>query len=462
MNVQTAEQRSQTAPIRAGADNPLPRLILVERQARKAESTDHLGFIAVNETHRVVSYYQGLLWCRHAVGGVKIQNVSGVSQVDQQSPAMMALTKLVKLLSIADSAGSLCSLTMADVPDKLREDWQEWLPEHALWCPFPGPVGLPEAGLLFTREQPFTDAETALLEPLVEAYGHAWAALRGARGRRGRAVWDRFRSRPLRWLLAAVLLGSMAVPVRESVLAPSEVVPSDPIVVTAPIRGVIKAFHVRPNEKVEKGQLLFTFDDTEIRSRYDMAVKGLAVARADHLRAAQKAFSDPRSKAELESYKAQVEEKALEHDYVAALLERTKVPAERSGIAVFADANDWVGKPVSVGQKIVVLADPTQTELQVWVAAEDAINLELGAEVLLFLNTDPTAPREARVTQTSYEPDTMPTGNVAFRLRAQFGETGNRPRVGLQGTAKVYGDKVPLIYYLMRRPLSAARQTIGW
>jgi hypothetical protein len=33
--------------------------------------------------------------------------------------------------------------------------------------------------------------------------------------------------------------------------------------------------------------------------------------------------------------------------------------------------------------------------------------------------------------------------------------------MGLKGTAKIYGDKVPLFYYLMRRPISALRQTFG-
>ena len=36
------------------------------------------------------------------------------------------------------------------------------------------------------------------------------------------------------------------------------------------------------------------------------------------------------------------------------------------------------------------------------------------------------------------------------------------PRIGLRGTAKVYGEKVSLFYYLFRRPITYLRQHLGW
>jgi hypothetical protein len=32
----------------------------------------------------------------------------------------------------------------------------------------------------------------------------------------------------------------------------------------------------------------------------------------------------------------------------------------------------------------------------------------------------------------------------------------------MKGTAKVYGERVSLFYYLLRRPLAAARQFVGF
>ena len=35
------------------------------------------------------------------------------------------------------------------------------------------------------------------------------------------------------------------------------------------------------------------------------------------------------------------------------------------------------------------------------------------------------------------------------------------PRIGLRGTAKILGDRVPLALYLFRRPLALLRQSLG-
>jgi len=34
-------------------------------------------------------------------------------------------------------------------------------------------------------------------------------------------------------------------------------------------------------------------------------------------------------------------------------------------------------------------------------------------------------------------------------------------RIGLRGTAKLYGEKVSLAYYLLRRPITFVRQHLG-
>ena len=180
------------------------------------------------------------------------------------------------------------------------------------------------------------------------------------------------------------------------------------------------------------------------------------------MRASQKSFSDPQSKSELELYKVRVEQKQLERDHAQTLLNRTQVRAERGGIAVFSDANEWLGRPVEVGQRILSLADPEQAEIQLWLAVADGINLEPGARVQFFLNTAPASPLAAQLRQTSYEPEQNPAGGVAFRLKASLMATQPTPRIGLQGTAKVFGDEVSLFYYVMRRPLSVLRQTFGF
>jgi hypothetical protein len=35
------------------------------------------------------------------------------------------------------------------------------------------------------------------------------------------------------------------------------------------------------------------------------------------------------------------------------------------------------------------------------------------------------------------------------------------PRLGIRGTAQLYGDRVPMIYYILRRPVAFLRQWVG-
>ena len=77
---------------------------------------------------------------------------------------------------------------------------------------------------------------------------------------------------------------------RLSVLAPVEITARDPLIVSAPMDGVIKEIFVKPNQRIKKGQSLFSLDDTATRNEYEVSKKALSVARAEYMRATQKGF----------------------------------------------------------------------------------------------------------------------------------------------------------------------------
>jgi hypothetical protein len=94
----------------------------------------------------------------------------------------------------------------------------------------------------------------------------------------------------------------------------------------------------------------------------------------------------------------------------------------------------------------------------------EVLGLKEGAEVTLFLNVDPQNPVPARLSFASYQASPTPDGVLAYRLKAGFANPGDPTvdlRIGLKGIAKVYGESTTLFYYLMRRPLAAARQRLG-
>lgn len=105
------------------------------------------------------------------------------------------------------------------------------------------------------------------------------------------------------------------------------------------------------------------------------------------------------------------------------------------------------------------IADPNQAELRIELAVGDAIDLAPGAQVALFLDSDPLQRHLARLERSAYEAQPTAAGQLAYRLDARFDDAA--PRIGLRGTAKIFGDRAPLALYLLRRPLAGLRQSVG-
>ncbi|MCK5718488.1 MAG: HlyD family efflux transporter periplasmic adaptor subunit, partial [Thiomargarita sp.] len=430
----------------------------LEKEARNADSITAFNFIAVNETHRLFPYDQAVFFTISPA--VKITAVSGVSTIDNNAPFMRWLHNLLKYhLQQVEKTRKIALIEPVNVPKFIQDDWQKWTQGNILWCPFiHKQTGNIEAGLLLLRKKNWREAEITLLNYLIDAYSHTWASLQKSYLRKPKKSWQRWL---FRIFIIIGIIASTQISVRESVLAPAEIVAQSPLIITAPMEGTIKSIYVQPNQVVALGDKLFNLDDTVQKNRYMIAQKTLAIAQADLLRAEQKGFFDLESRGEIALLKAKVEERKAELEYVAALLKRLVVHAEQAGIAVFTDANDWLGKPVNVGEKIMFLADPKLTEIQLWVPVADAINLEADAVTELFLNTDPTNPLAAKLYQASYEADLTPDNWLAFRAKARFISQDNLPRIGLKGTGKIYGKEVNLYYYLLRRPLATIRRTLG-
>ena len=79
------------------------------------------------------------------------------------------------------------------------------------------------------------------------------------------------------------------------------------------------------------------------------------------------------------------------------------------------------------------------------------------------MSVKPLSPLDARLVETSYQAVVSPINGVAsYRLRAQLEEASPHARIGLRGTAKLYGGWVVFGYYVLRRPLASLREWTGW
>lgn len=426
-------------------------------EARAAEGLAGLGFIAANRIQRLLPCRMASVWIAAPLG-VQVLAVSGVPTPEADAPFVQWLKSLVASARLRDETAKAAPLAVGDVSGLAAEEWPRWAAPHILWLPFAHPrSGDLLGGLVLTREEPWSQGEVVLADAL--AGGLAETLLRFLP--REHRLLGRLKTRKaVAWGLG-LGLAVLLLPIRQSVVVPAEIVPRDPVVLAAPREGVVAAFHAAPNQAVAANDPVFSLDDTELKARHTVSLKDLAVAEAELQKASYSAFESPQAKAELGVLQSRVAKAQAEADFAAGMLERGLVRAPKAGIAVFGDANDWIGKPARTGERIVTLADPAKVEIHAWVPVSDAIVLEPGAAVRMFLNTSPLSPLSATISGAAYEAVLTPERILAYRISAVLDADEDLPRVGLKGTAKLYGSRVPLIYFFLRRPLSVARQWTG-
>lgn len=437
----------------------LANLLLLQQRLREAQNAAELGFVLVNDTRGLVPYRTALLWQLSSVvpeSGV-ITSISGAVEHDQQSPFVQWMRRLARALSTS-SARKPTQYQKADIDAELAGPWDSHGSRYLLWCPLISGAGVRLGALLLWRETPLTEAEGRILGNWLGAASYSLAALKGKPFARLHFKWTRRRKQVVAAVLFILLL-LMFAPVRLSVLAQAEIVARDPLVVRAPLDGIIDSIEVRPNAVVEQGTLLLRLDDTELQTRLDVSEQTLAISRAQYQQAGQSASFE--AKASLRVLALEAEKYQAEVAYIRSLLQRSAVQAGRGGVVVMPSADELIGKPVVTGERLLMIADPLNTQLEAWLAVGDDITLLYDAEIDFFPNVAPDKKYVAHLRRMDYRAELTPAGDLAYRIRGDFEQTQALPRIGMRGTAKLYGEQVSLGYYLLRRPLATLRRWLG-
>lgn len=437
----------------------LAALVKVEQLARQKETAAELYEFVIHQTRDLVSYDVAALWIRSTGEFVKF---SDVDLEDKSSPIIDLLNHIVK----QKHPEPITKLTN----DQLKEHYQplakEYLFKHTLIIE----LKLHQqviASLILSRDEVWHKRDMVLLEHVRFCYALCLGYLQPNIIKKARIrKWvRRFGKRKiLLGTLGAFVLASVLIQVPITVLAPAEVVAHKPVFIRSTIEGVIDDIHVEPNVYVEKGAKLLSLNKEDISAQINIAEKKLALAETEYNVARKSGVADIRQKQKIPALKKEIEKNIAELEYYRYLLSQTDILAPRAGLVVFDHIHKLEGKPIRPGENIMLLADEKDSALDIFLPVSDAVNLERNAEVLFFLNTAPKDPLEGRVTYAAYKADVTPEAVLAYHIRAQFNQQSvqQKPRIGLRGTAKLYGDDVPLIYYLLRKPLSYVRQKLGW
>ena len=440
-------------------NNPaILQLLDLEAQAREARTTHDLALVIANETQKLTRARQIFVCEGPGNGHLAITAATGLAVVDKNAPLIHWIEQVLERARAETDFGEIREFVLQAYSDPDQDSARTYPFREALWLPLRGRDGSRLGGVLLARETPWLEHDHVLARRLAATFSHAWSALAGATSA------GLLRRPGRKKVMVAVLLCAMvgAVPVSMSTLAPFEVAPREAYLVTAPIDGVIEDVLIAANTEVQPGQDLVRFVDTTIRNRAAVAEREAQVAEARVKQAMVDAFHDTGGRHEGGILRAELAVKNAELAHARELLTRTRIAAARPGIAVFGDKRELIGRPVSIGERLMDIADPGNVELRIDIPVGDAIILSTGARVKAFLDSDPLRPRTAKVVRADYQAKAREGGILAFRVVAEL-EDGSvaMPRLGIRGTAQLYGSTVPLIYYLLRRPISKVRQWTG-
>ncbi len=435
----------------------LSLLLHVAQRARDAASLQELSYAIVNDTRRLTGAQQIFLF--DAVeGNVKLRAVSDIASPERNTPFVQWVERVVKRLAKDAGLGKPQAFSLPAYCDSDDEEARTYPFGQFLWAPLKGRDGAVLAGVLQAREGAWRDSDIAVAVHLAGVYQHAWQALAG----RGAS---RLRKPGRRWLWAAALtiLAALAIlPVPLTALAPVEVVAKDPLVIAAPLDGVIESIVAAPNAPVRKGDVLFRYVDVVFRNKYQVAEQAAEVASVKYRRFQQAAMGDTKARHEMAIARAELNLALRERDFAREVLAKTVVTAPAAGIVILANKEYWKGRPVSTGEQIMQIARPDSIEFRIDLPVRDAIVLREGADVSVYLDAAPLDKIKARLTHASYQAEPAETQTLVYHVRADLeGKPGAPLRIGARGVAQIYGETVPLIFYLLRRPISVIRQSIG-
>lgn len=465
----------------------LSRLIALEGEALSAADRRALKHIAVNRVRALLPIGHAFLLTRTGTK-FKFQAISNQAKVNDQSPFLQWLGQTLKdrarigqrtqKLARRRGAANLDSSPAAandpaaesergdnendfttgfpfTLQARRRSDDFDYPFSHAFWAPFQPEPG--SGGLLFTRDTPWEDTEQLLLQRIAALIGTSWMARKRVKS----AKMDRNKKWCL-WALAAAVIAAGFIPVPMTTMAPAEIVADSPYIVTAPINGVIDSIQIKPGDGVQNGTVLVKLNDVKYRNDHELAGEEKALAAARVRNASLGAFNDRAAKREMAIAKAEHDLAGARQDFAADMLAKTKLKSPQSGLALYSDEKDWAGRPVSIGEKILEIADPARVLLRIESPIAHSGTLQSGARVRLFMDADALKPVEARLLRANFYAAPSQSGALAYEAYAELLPDQDIPRIGGRGVVKIYGETASLGFWLARRPLTIARQMIGY
>jgi len=414
-----------------------------------------LIFLILNDTVQVVRYDRAVLWSFEG-DTPKILGVSGQTTVNQNSDLAKKWGRLIS--DLADP--SKIQLFSQDSFSNEKRLWVEMESEEPkpaiLWMPIITQEKR-QLGLWLERWQgvSWTNQEADILNFLVQAYGIAWEKFSSMHS------YSFLKKKRTIFGALALLLILLSLRVSLRVVAPCEVVPKNPILITAPLEDIIAQVDVKPGQHVKKGEVLFEYDKRIVAENLKAAEEQVNVAQLDLNRAKTLALKDDRSFAEISVLAAKLKKEQINLELAKYHQSQLTVTSPEDGVVMLEDPEEWRGKPVHIGERVLMITNPDQTKIRIWIPENDNVVLDPNQEIKIILNIDPEKNRTALLSYIANASTVNEKHLPSFVAEAYWTTEPTDVKMGLKGTAILYGQKVSVFYWIARKPWGYLRTLVG-
>jgi RND family efflux transporter MFP subunit len=215
--------------------------------------------------------------------------------------------------------------------------------------------------------------------------------------------------------------------------------------IVAPQEGYIAASHVRAGDLVQKGDLLVTLDDQELR----LEQRKWQSQRAQLLKEYRKALAefDRAAVAILHAKRAQAE---AQLKLVEQQLARATLMAPFSGLIVKGDLSQVLGSPVTRGEVLYEVAPTDAYRVVLMVDDRDIGFISLGQRGQLKLSGIPDKSIDIAIDRLT-PVSTTEEGRNYFRVEAVMDSHSDLMRPGMEGISKIEVGRKKLLWIWTRR-----------
>ena len=431
-------------------------------EAGLSESKQQLIFRILNRSILLCRYDRAVLWSINA-GRFKLLGVSGSGTINRQSPLAQQWHELITQIGGPDKPTIISDANFSDK----QEQWQALADQtgglSVLWMPIK--IAEKTVACLWLERwgstQTWSDSELKQMDTLALAYGIAWRGCCGGESLRTRLTGSRGR----RLMLVAsviVLLILLLVKIPLRIVAPCEVVADNPVVVTAPLEGVIDQVVVDPGRQVNAGELLASYDKQVAKEQLQVAQQQVRIIEAQLQRSRVHAFDDEQVRAQVSALENRLKQEQVRLNLAQYRVSQLDITSPVDGTVMLDDPDQWRGRPVVIGQRILQIVDPTNTKVNIWLPLDDNIQFDRDRSVRVVLNSDPGMSRRGELVYVAMQSRINPHGVPSFLAEVRWDQPPHDLKIGLQGSAVLYGKPVRLAFWLIRRPWAFVRRITGF